>query len=385
MVKPGIEQFVANVSTYVGKMRIGLVTNPSAVDSKLSSTLDLLAKTGQVSALFGLEHGVRGHIQAGEKITTAIDTRTGLPTFSLYGDTRKPTEEMLQEVDCLVFDIQDVGCRFYTYLYSLLYLLEAAASFDLPIFVLDRPNPLGGEVVSGNLLEEEYISFIGYPLPIRYGLTIGEVARYFNEAWKINARLTVVKMEGWKREYTWADTGLSWIPPSPNMPTPDTALVYPGTCLVEGTNLSEGRGTTRPFELIGAPWIDAEDIAEKLNALALPGVIFRPTYFTPIYSKHQGQPCAGVQVHVLDSSRYLSVETGVRLVQTIAANYSEFEFLPPPGQRHFFDLLAGTNHLREHIVNKDLAGLENLLQEWNHSAEDFAQKRREYFLYPSRL
>lgn len=362
-------------------MRIGLVTNPSATDSKLRSTLDLLVKTGQVVALFGLEHGVRGHIQAGDKVPSTIDQATGLPAFSLYGETRRPTAEMLQGVDCLVFDLQDVGCRFYTYLYSLLYLLEAAAEHQLPIFVLDRPNPLGGQRVSGNILEDEYISFVGYPLPNRYGLTIGELARYFNTTRKIGAALTVVKMEGWRREFLWSDTGLSWIPPSPNIPTATTALVYPGTCLVEGTNLSEGRGTTRPFELIGAPWLDAEGLAGKLNIQRLPGVIFRPTYFTPMFSKHQGQLCAGVQIHVLDPESYEPVATGVRLLETIALGYSEFEFLKPPGQRYFFDLLAGTNGLREVLSERNQHGVELLLQSWQAAAEGFAHKRQEFFLY----
>lgn len=381
MTKPGIEQFVANLTKYVGNKRIGLVTNPSAVDSRLRSTLDLLAPTGQVTALFGLEHGVRGHAQAGEKVATTIDEKTGLPVFSLYGETRKPTSEMLANVDCLVFDLQDAGCRFYTYLYSLLYLLEASATAQLPIVVLDRPNPLGGLTVSGNILEEEYISFVGYPIPIRYGLTIGEVALYFNETRKINAPLTVVKMEDWQRDYYWAETGLSWIPPSPNIPTPDTALVYPGTCLIEGTNLSEGRGTTRPFELIGAPWIKGDELAAELNSFDLGGVIFRPTYFTPTFSKHQGELCSGVQLHVVDRLSFNPLSTAIRLLDTVIRNYQEFGFLVPPGKRYFFDLLAGTNRLRELLDTQDRSALDHLLEDWQQEAVRFSKERQEFFLY----
>lgn len=381
MTKPGIEQFMDDFDFYVGKKRIGLVTNPSAVDSNLCSTLDRLAPTGQLTALFGLEHGVRGNIQAGEQIQTAIDKPTGLPVFSLYGQNRRPTAEMLRDIDCLVFDLQDVGCRFYTYLYSLLYLLEAAAEHQLPIFVLDRPNPLGGSIVHGNLLEEDYISFVGYPLPIRYGLTIGEVAQYFNETRKIGADLTVVKMEGWRRDYTWKETNLSWIPPSPNIPTPDTALVYPGTCLFEGTNLSEGRGTTRPFELLGAPWIDAPALSAKLNDLNLAGVRFRPAYFTPMFSKFKDELCAGVQIHVLDPSVFCPVTTGLQLVWTIATSYSEFEFLTPPGQRYFFDLLAGTKKLRQCILTEDQSAFQTLNKQWEQEAAFFAKSRETFLLY----
>lgn len=381
MTKPGIEAFVANLDNYVGNKRIGLITNPSAVDTRLKSTLELVTSTGKTSALFGLEHGVRGHLQAGEKVTTGVDKQTGLPAYSLYGDTYRPTKEMLQDVDCLVFDLQDVGCRFYTYLYSLLYLLEAASEFGLPIFVLDRPNPLGAEIVSGNVLEEEYTSFVGYPLPIRYGLTIAEVAMFFNVTRRINAPLTVVKMQGWQRNYSWVDTGLSWVAPSPNIPTAQTALLYPGTCLVEGTNLSEGRGTTRPFELIGAPWINAEALASDLSALNLDGVIFRPTYFTPMFSKHQGQLCGGVQLHVVDGRSFSPVTAGTALIQVIARNYDEFEFLTRPGAGYFFDLLAGTKRLREVIIHRDQAGLKELLQQWSQEAEDFAKIRSEFFLY----
>lgn len=381
VVKPGIEVFLSKLDNYIGKMRMGLVTNPSAVDGRLRSSLDLLTSTGRVSTLFGLEHGLRGNVQAGEKVEGSVDLRTGLPVFSLYGSTLKPTPEMLEQVDCLVFDVQDVGARFYTFLYSLLYLLEAAAEADLPIFVLDRPNPLSGEVVSGNILEESLQSFVGYPIPIRYGLTIGEMALFFNETRKIGANLTVVQMEGWQRQFTWKDTGLSWVAPSPNMPTTSTALVYPGTCLVEGTNLSEGRGTCQPFEIIGAPWIDPYVWAQELNSLGLAGVAFRPTFFTPMFSKYQGQVCGGVQLHILNEEQFSPVSTAVFLLSVTGGMYEEFGFLAPTKGRYFFDLLAGTTALRELIMKGDKPGVAQLLEEWEQQARAFAQMRCEFFLY----
>ncbi len=381
LVKPGLERFLANLADYVGEKKIGLITNHSAVDSRLRSGLKLLTKTGKVGALFGLEHGVRGNVQAGEQVKSVVDSKTGLPIFSLYGETRRPTAEMVADIDCLVFDLQDVGCRFYTYLYSLLYCLEAAAQFNLPIFVLDRPNPLGGEIVSGNILKEEFISFVGYPLPIRYGLTIGEIALYFNETRAIQADLTVVKLAGWQRGFYWEATGLNWVAPSPNMPTAQTALVYPGTCLLEGTNLSEGRGTALPFEIIGAPWLDGEMLAERLNKQKLPGVIFRPAYFTPSFSKYAGELCKGVQLHVTAAAKFDPIRAAVKLLGAVAANYEEFEFLAPPGRRFFFDLLAGDNKLRLLLEAGDWAGLEDLLQEWEQEAGKFARDRREFFLY----
>jgi uncharacterized protein YbbC (DUF1343 family) len=381
VVKPGIEVFLASLDDYVGKMRIGLVTNPSAVDSGLRSTLDLLTETGKVSALFALEHGIRGHLQAWENVETTVDERTSLPVFSLYGSTQKPTPEMLQDVDCLVFDLQDVGCRFYTYLYSLLYVMEVASEKGIPIFVLDRPNPLGGEIVSGNILEEDYRSFVGYPVPIRYGLTIGEMAKFFNATRGLHADLTVVTMQGWQRHLMWSDTGLFWVPPSPNMPTTDTVLVYPGTCFLEGTNLSEGRGTCRPFEVIGAPWIDSEDLARELNELKMEGVIFRPVYFRPMFSKYQGEVCGGVQFHVVDVRSFSPITSTVTLLSVIARKYDAFQFLEDASDRPFFDLLVGTDRLRKLITRRDGVGITQLLHGWEQESENFSKCREEFFLY----
>lgn len=377
----GVDQFCTQPDRYVANQRLGLITNPSGVDSQLVSTIDRLQQTGQLVALYGPEHGVRGHVQAGEKVATYRDPKTNLPVYSLYGRTKKPTEEMLAGVDTLVFDLQDAGCRFYTYLYTLLYALQASAKYQIPLIVLDRPNPLGGEIIEGNILDEEFTSFVGYPIPIRYGLTIGEMALYFNNVFEIHAPLTVVPMTGWRRDNYMLEQDMVWVPPSPNIPKIDTTFVYPGTCFVEGTNLSEGRGTTLPFEVVGAPFIDAEHLADVLNSLDLPGVRFRPTTFVPTFSKHQGQMCHGVQLHVLDRRTYQTVRTGLCLIETVAQLYKEFAFLTPPkeGQRHFFDLLTGTDQVRTLINNRQ--PLTSLFVQWEDQQAKFRALSEPFRLY----
>lgn len=377
----GVDQFCTHPDRYVANHRLGLITNPSGVDSQLVSTIDRLQQTGQLVALYGPEHGVRGHVQAGEKVATYRDPKTNLPVYSLYGRTKKPTEEMLAGVDTLVFDLQDAGCRFYTYLYTLLYALQASAKYQIPLIVLDRPNPLGGEIIEGNILDEEFTSFVGYPIPIRYGLTIGEMALYFNNVFEIHAPLTVVPMTGWRRDNYMLEQDMVWVPPSPNIPKIDTTFVYPGTCFVEGTNLSEGRGTTLPFEVVGAPFIDAEHLADVLNSLDLPGVRFRPTTFVPTFSKHQGQMCHGVQLHVLDRRTYQTVRTGLCLIETVAQLYKEFAFLTPPkeGQRHFFDLLTGTDQVRTLINNRQ--PLTSLFVQWEDQQAEFRALSEPFRLY----
>lgn len=379
-LKLGIDTFCDNPDKFAGN-RLGLITNPSGVDSGLVSTIDRLDQMDRLVALFGPEHGVRGHVQAGEKIGTYRDPKTNLPVYSLYGDVKKPTADMLEGVEGLVFDLQDVGCRFYTYLYTLLYALEAAAQYDLPIIVLDRPNPLGGEIIEGNLLEKEFTSFVGYPIPIRYGLTIGEMALYFNSRFEIKARLTVVPLTGWHRDNYKVEGEMAWVPPSPNMPKVDTAFVYPGTCFIEGTNLSEGRGTAQPFEIIGAPFIQGDLLADALNDLDLPGVRFRPTTFKPTFSKHAGELCQGVQLHVLDRARFRPVKTGLLTLKTVADLYEEFEFLKPPrqGRPYFFDLLAGTDQVRKLIEARQ--SLDEVFSTWEVEQEQFNAQSEPFRLY----
>ncbi|HET7616713.1 MAG TPA: DUF1343 domain-containing protein, partial [Bacillales bacterium] len=292
----GIDVLLKDRMDLIKGKNVGLITNPTGVNHELTSDVDLLFHNSNVNlvALYGPEHGVRGGHQAGDYVPYYIDEETGLPVYSLYGKTRKPTPDMLENVDVLLFDIQDVGTRYYTYIYTMAYAMQAAAENGIPFVVLDRPNPLGGTKVQGPVLDPDFSSFVGmYPIALRYGMTVGELAKYFNNEFNIGADLHVVKMQGWNRSMTYQDTSLQFVMPSPNMPTVKTALVYPGMALIEGTNVSEGRGTTRPFELTGAPWINAKDLTDALNAKHLPGVRFRAAHFTPTFSKYNGEMCNG--------------------------------------------------------------------------------------------
>lgn len=356
---------------------VGLITNPTGVDRDLKSIVDLFHNHEDFNlvALYGPEHGVRGDAQAGSYVEFYIDERTELPVYSLYGSTRKPTPEMLEGVDVLVFDIQDAGARFYTYIYTMAYAMEAAAENDIEIIVLDRPNPLGGTKVEGPVLEPKYSSFVGmYPIPLRHGMTVGELALLFNKEFDIGANLDVVEMKGWDRSMYYDDTSLAWVAPSPNMPTLDTALVYPGAALFEGTNASEGRGTTQPFELIGAPFIDGTALAEKLNGLGLPGVQFRATYFTPQFSKHAGKLSGGVEIYVTDRESYQSIETGLTIVKTVYDMYpDDLTF------SDFFDNLIGNSWVKEKIVQG--ASIEDIVATWQEDLQAFNKVRQGYLLY----
>ncbi|MHC9084147.1 exo-beta-N-acetylmuramidase NamZ family protein [Luteimonas sp. RIT-PG2_3] len=380
-LKTGLDVLLDDGARLLHGKRVGLITNMTGVDRELRSTVDLLANHPDVHlvALFGPEHGVRGNVQAGDHVDDSRDAATGLPVHSLYGGHREPTPEMLRDIDVLVFDIQDVGARFYTYPYTLAYALQAAKRAGIAVVVLDRPNPIGGVLVEGPVLEPAQASFVGlYPIPVRHGMTIGELAGLFNTGFGIGARLQVVRMQGWRRDAAEPGAALPWVPPSPNMPTPDTALVYPGTALLEGTNLSEGRGTTRPFEIVGAPWIDATALAARMNALGLPGVRFRPTWFTPSFSKHAGVACAGVQLHVSDRAAFRPVRTGVALVATLQAMYPEaFRF--EPVETPFFDKLAGNDWIRQALqVGRPWPEIE---ARWQPELVEFEQLRRRYLLY----
>ena len=378
---PGIEVLLEEPLALLRGKRLGLVTNPTGVDRELRSSIDLLAKHPdlQLVALFGPEHGVRGNAQAGEKVEAARDSATGLPVFSLYGEHREPTVEMLQGIDVLLFDIQDVGARFYTYPYTLAGAMRAARRAGIPVVVLDRPNPIGGVRVEGPVLQPEYASFIGeFPIPVRHGMTLGELARLFNQEFGIGAELHVVPVKGWQRSAAEPGHALPWVPPSPNMPTPDTALVYPGTALFEGTNVSEGRGTTRPFEIIGAPFIDAQTLATRMNALELPGVRFRPAWFTPTFSKHAGTLSGGVQIHVKNREAYRPFRTGLALLKAVHDLYPQafrFEPVTPP----FFDKLAGNGWIRQGIEQGE--SVDALEARWAPELHRFVEMRRRYLLY----
>lgn len=305
-------------------LRVGLITNPTAVTSKLRPTYDILMEKFTLTAMFSPEHGVRGDAQAGLHITEYMDAATGLPVYSTYGDGRAKAHAEMQKLDCVLFDIADIGSRYYTYQYTMTEAMEACAVTGVPFVVLDRP-PVIGCYAQGNLLDPAFSSFVGkYATAARSGMTIGEFAKYINESEKLGCDLTVVPCENVKRSMYFEETGLPFIMPSPNIPTVDAALIYIGTCFFEGTNLSEGRGTTKPFEIFGAPWLRSRDVIEKVGKQD--GCILRETYFTPQFSKHAGELCAGIQIHVTDREAFRPFDVGVRLVDTIRRNHPEFQY-----------------------------------------------------------
>ena len=375
----GIDRLPEYLPLFEGK-RVGLITNPTGTDSSLRSTIDILAENTNLVALFAPEHGVRGNIEAGEKVEGYIDERTGIPVRTLYGSTKKPTAEMLSDIDILAIDIQDVGSRFYTYLYTMAYCMQACAELDKEFVVFDRPNPLGGEVVEGGLVSDGFTSFVGlYPIPARYGLTFGEMALLFNTEFNIGCKLTVVPLLNWERAMSWRDTELPWIQPSPNMPAPETAILYNATCFFEGTNCSEGRGTTKPFEMVGAPWLDADHLATYLNDLDLAGVRFRPVHFTPTFSKHAGELCSGVQLHVTDPSNFNAIETALYLLDAVRAqDPSKFSFIPAFSEKGkpFIDYLTGSDIIRTTAFDPT-----DLYTEWQKAATEFANSKKQYHIY----
>ena len=405
-VRLGIEVFrEARLDLVKGKT-VGLITNPTGVDRRLRTSVELLRESGQVAlaALYGPEHGVRGNVQGGVFIPFYFDDKYGIPVFSLYGQALKTDpgmtkdmdasmrsfdgdpngqgkileDRMIRGIDALLFDIQDVGVRVYTYVATMAYAMQAAARAGIPFIVLDRPNPINGQLMEGPVLEyPEFCSFIGlYPVPLRHGMTVGELALMINDRFlEKKADLTVVPLEGWRREMWFDQTGLPWVIPSPNMPTLDTAIVYPGQVCLEGTNVSEGRGTTRPFELFGAPWIDGFDLARRLNELGLPGVIFREAWFTPSFSKFAGETCGGAQLHVTDREAYRPFETALHIVRTIREMYpDEFAF-----HADYFDKVMGTAKVRESL-EKGLS-ITEIIRLCEPHLRAFAEARRPYLLY----
>ncbi len=359
--------------------RIGLMTTPTGIDHRLRSGIDLLHEDYRLSALFGVEHGIRGDIQAGGKVDTYVDDATGVTVFSAFGENDHFNDPMLDAFDVLVFDIQDVGVRFYTYLYSLSYAMEACARAGKPVVVLDRINPIGGVRRAGTILDLSCRSFVGdYELPTQYGMTIGEYARYVRDYLHLDVDLTVVPLSGWERGMYLDDTDLPWVAPSPNCPSLSAALCYVGTCIFEGSNLSEGRGTTLPFEVIGAPWVDDAALEKRMGALGLPGVHFRRTSFCPTFSKHAGQLCHGVQMHVLDRERYDSFTDGLMLMETIRDMYPDrFAFVYwEEGGLPAIDRLLGTGEYRE---GKRTA--RELIAHYRPLVEAFGEKVKPYLLY----
>lgn len=391
MVRTGLDVLADGGFAALRGRRVGAIVNPTSVDARFQHLADLLARAPGVSlaALFGPEHGVRGEAQYMEAVgDVAKDRHTGVPVYSLYGSTLEsltPRQEWLRGLDALVFDVQDVGSRYYTYVYTMALAMKAAAQAKVPFYVLDRPNPIGLTHVEGNLVGERYRSFVGlYALPNRHGMTAGELARLFNEREAIGCELHVVPCEGLRRGTAWAATGRHFISPSPNMPTPDTALVYPGMCLGEGTNVSEGRGTCRPFEQFGAPWLDGAEVARTLNALELPGVRFRPCAFTPTFDKHRGASCEGAFIHVTDREAFRPLLTGVAVFSTCHAlgrgkfqwRADAYEFVEDVPA---FDLLCGTDQVRLGIeAGKPLPAL---VEGFDAQRDSFLSVRSRYLLY----
>ncbi len=375
MISYGIDNIAKHESIFKNK-RIGLITSVTGLSRSFESTISILHKSFGLSALFSPEHGVRGDRDAGEQVDTYMDPTTNVPVYSLYRkDSKRLSEEMLDAVDMVVYDIQDVGARYYTFLYTMLYALEDCAKHGKEFVVLDRPNPLG-DVVEGNILKEEFSSFVGgYPLATRYGLTIGEFATMANKA--CNCKLHVIPCEGYSRDMMFHHFNRPWVMPSLGLPRYESALLYPGTCLFEGTNVSEGRGTTAPFEIIGAPFVRAETLALAMNAKKLSGVVFRPVYFKPLASKHAGEKCQGVQIHILDFEAIRPVRVGIELLFEIKNTCPEFCFLPPvkEGGRSFIDLLMGDDVLTKGI-SKD-----EILQRFAKDEAIFKERKEAYHLY----
>jgi uncharacterized protein YbbC (DUF1343 family) len=388
VVTLGIDGLLTRDRGLIAGRRVGLVSNPASIDAGFRHSADRLYEDPEVAltALFGPQHGFRSDLQDNMIETPhASDGRRRVPVFSLYSETREPTPDMLREVDVLVIDLQDVGTRVYTYIYTMANCMRAAARQAVPVIVCDRPNPVGGDQIEGSLLREEWTSFVGqFPIPLRHGLTIGEIARLFNEAFGIQADLDVVPLQGWRRSMYFDETGLPWVMPSPNVPTLDSAIVYPGAVLFEGTMVSEGRGTTRPFELIGAPWLDSDAVAGGMNGRGLPGVHFRPVVFEPTFQKHARQTCGGCQIHVLDRRRFEPVRTAVELIDECRRQAPQsFRWREPPYEyehdKQPIDILAGSDSLRRAVEAG--AGVGELIASWRPEEDAFRTQRERYLLY----
>jgi len=391
MVKTGLERLLTEdgFGARVRDRRVGLLVNPTSVDRRLEHAIDRAIDAGwDVVRLFGPEHGVRGEAQDMEGVGEEVDPISGLPCVSLYGSdaaSLSPRPEHLAGLDVLVIDLQDIGARYYTYIYTAAFCAKACGEAGVEVIVCDRPNPLGGEVVEGNLVQSGFSSFVGvYPLATRHGMTFGELMRYFQAHEGMACELEVVPMEGWTRGMWYDQTGLPWVMPSPNMPTLDTAIVYPGQCLLEGTNLSEARGTTRPFELFGAPWLDAPALKALLDARKLPGCAFRLASFRPMFQKHGGQTCAGLQLHVTDRDAFRSLTVTMAILQDVMGLHPErfewrtaaYEFV---GDRLAIDLLFGDPVVR-HALSDGVA-VEEIAELMAEARRGFEARRAGVLVY----
>jgi len=381
-IKLGIDVLIEQQLDMVKGKRVGLITNPSGVNRFMESTIDVLFRHPDINltALFAPEHGIRGKVPTGQPFEHYTDTVTGLPVYSLYGSTKKPTPEMLANVDVLLFDIQDVGVRPYTYIYTMAYAMEAAKEAGIEFYVLDRPNPLNGELVEGNVLHPDFKSFIGlYPIPYVHGMTAGELAWLFNREFGIGVNLRTVPMEGWSRGMTFKDTGLEWIPTSPHIPNAETAAYYATTGSIgELGTISVGVGYTLPFRIVGAPWIDANELAAELNSRNLPGVTFRPMYWKQFYGIYEDQSVGGVELHINDLSVYRPFATGIHILEAIRTLYPDREIFPD-NRASNFKFATGTDT----ILTRLKAGVpaDVIIKSYQHDLEAFKILRQEYLLY----
>ncbi|MBO1004665.1 exo-beta-N-acetylmuramidase NamZ family protein [Pseudogracilibacillus auburnensis] len=383
-MKLGLEVFLEkHAALYRGK-KIGLLTNVTGVNKQLVSSIDLFYEHKEINltTLFSPEHGLRGDVKEGKWIDSTIDPYTRLPVFSLYNKEKKPNTEMLANVDVVFCDLQDIGSRYYTFIYSIANMLKVCRAQGKQVVVLDRPNPINGLEVEGNIVQDGFTSFVGeYPVAMRHGLTIGEIITLFNEEYAIHCDLKVIQMEGWRRERYFDETELLWVSPTPNTTNVEMCLLYPGTCLIEGTNLSEGRGTTKPFEIVGAPFMNGHKLAKEMNSRNLTGVIFRPTTFRPSISKFAGELCEGVQIHIIDRKNVRPVLIGVTLLSVIFTLYprqASFIRSSDFNNRYFLDLLAGTDELRKQLLMNDI---QPFIDRIKQDQETFEKTRNKYLFY----
>lgn len=387
-VYSGLEKFIQSHSKRKKTEKFGLLANPASLDRNFTHARDLINQyfPGQLTTLFSPQHGFFAEKQDNMiESDHTHDSFLNIPVFSLYGETRKPSEKMLENIDTLIIDIQDVGTRVYTFIYTMSYCMEAAAKYGKKIIVLDRPNPVGGNLVEGNILSPEFSSFVGrFPIPMRHGLTIGEIALLFNEHFNIRCNLEIISMENWERAMYFEDTKLPWVAPSPNLPTPVSAIVYPGQVIFEGTNISEARGTTQPFELFGAPFVDIEKIINYIEPDFLAGVCLRPVAFEPTSNKWSSKTCRGFQIHIQDIEKYNSYSTSLALLQALIATCKDkFQWKLPPYEYEFnklpIDLIIGDKSIRERIEN--LESLKEIENSWQEELDQFNKLKQEFHLY----
>jgi len=388
MVSSGIDRFEKIFPERFYGSKAGILIHPASVNKKLSHTKEVLLKSRKIKikAFFGPQHGIFGNTQDNMiEWEGFLDKETGIPVFSLYGKTRKPTSQMLDDIDIFIIDLQDIGARYYTFIWTMALCMEACEKKGIPVIVLDRVNPIGGHLTEGPLIKSEFTSFVGlHPLPVRHGMTIGEIALYFRDKFYQRLDLTVIPLKGWRRFFWFDNTGLPWVMPSPNMPTIETAEVYPGMCLFEGTTISEGRGTTRPFEIFGAPFIEPEKLVRKLKDFKLKGVFFRALYFTPTFNKFSGELCGGAQIHITDREKFKPFKTAVAIILTIKELYPHVDlWRKPPYEYEFeklpFDILSGSDKLRKDI-EKGIK-LKEMEQWWESENESFEKTRKQYLIY----